>query len=188
MKNGSGILVVSALEMELIASLLPDEITQVVTGVGKVNAACSVTRALEKFQPALVVNFGTAGAVRTGLEGLLEVGRVIQHDIDAEPLAPRGRTPFEPELDELTSGQVGVTCATGDRFVTARDPWLEARQVDLVDMELYAIAAACRQAGVPWRAFKFISDSANQDAGRDWQANVHRGQHLFVERLTQLLS
>ncbi len=188
MKTASGILVVSALELELIGSRLPDAITQVMTGVGKVNAACAVTRALTEFKPSLVVNFGTAGAVRAGLGGLLEVSRVIQHDINAEPLAPRGRTPFEPGLDEFASGWPGVVCATGDRFVTGHDPWLAERAVDLVDMELFAIAAACRRAGTPWRSFKYVTDAANEDAGRDWQANVHLGQDLFVERLGALLS
>lgn len=188
MKNASGILVVSALELELIGTRLPDHITQVLTGVGKVNAACAVTRALAEFQPSLVVNFGTAGAVRAGLRGLLEVRRVIQHDIDAEPLAPRGRTPFEPELDGFESGWSGVVCATGDRFVTGHDPWLAERQVDLVDMELFAIAAACRRTNTPWRAFKYVTDAANEDAGRDWQANAHLGQDLFIERLNALLS
>lgn len=188
MKAGNGILVVSALELELIGTRLPDQISQVMTGVGKVNAACAVTRALAEYKPSLVVNFGTAGAIQAGLGGLLEVGRVIQHDIDAEPLAPRGRTPFEPELDQFDSGWPGVICATGDRFVTGHDPWLAARKVDLVDMELYAIAAACARAHTPWRSFKYVTDAADEQAGRDWQANVHLGQDLFIARLNALLS
>jgi len=50
----------------------------------------------------------------------------------------------------------------------------------LVDMELFAIASACQHQGTPWRSMKFVSDQANGDSPADWQANVRRGEELFV--------
>jgi hypothetical protein len=72
-----------------------------------------------------------------------------------------------------------VICATGDSFVTSRDPWLVEQGVDLVDMELFAIAAACERAGVSWRSFKYITDDANEDSGDHWEANVHQVNTLL---------
>ena len=82
----------------------------------------------------------------------------------AMPLAPRGRTPFSSGLDRLSSGHGNVICGTGDSFVTAGDPWLVENDIDIVDMELFAIAHVCQRHSVPWRAFKFITDDANDFA------------------------
>ena len=55
-----------------------------------------------------------------------------------------------------------------------------------VDMELCAIAAVCQGEGIPWRAFKYISDHADRDSQSNWQAHVQGGQALFLERLAAL--
>jgi adenosylhomocysteine nucleosidase len=54
-------------------------------------------------------------------------------------------------------------------------------------MELFAIAAVCHREGTPWRAFKYVTDYANEDSGGDWQANVHRGQAEFKSILARLI-
>lgn len=175
-------LIITALREEFGDRELPDDCAVLFTGVGKINAAIALTRALSATPTSLVINFGTAGAIAPGLEGLHEVGRVLQHDMIAEPLAPRGKTPFDSCSGSIESGRPGVVCATGDRFVTSVDPWLIARNVDVVDMELFAIAAVCREFKVPWRAFKYVSDKADGDAAHDWQHNVSRGVDEFLKR------
>ena len=45
-------------------------------------AATSVARLLATERPAYVVNIGTAGGLRPGLDGVHEVGTVLQHDFD----------------------------------------------------------------------------------------------------------
>ena len=58
--------------------------------------------------------------------------------------------------------------ASGDVFVAdpaVRDPL--ARRADLVDMEGYAVAYACRRFGVPVRLVKHVSDNADEVA-LDW--------------------
>ena len=66
--------------------------------------------------------------------------------------------------------------ATGDRFVSG-GPVREAlaARADLVDMEGYAVAAACRAAQVPVRLVKLVSDDAGEDAHRSWAETV--GDH-----------
>lgn len=179
----SKILVLTALESELDASRAPDGIAVIFTGVGKINTTIAALQAVQAMQPKLVVNYGTAGKLNSKLNGLVEVADVIQRDMNAEPLAPRGRTPFAPDLDHLVSGQRGVICGSGDSFVTAADPWLVANKVDIVDMELFAIAQVCLRHGIAWRAFKFITDDANDFAHEHWTANVANGQDLFWEAM-----
>lgn len=169
-----------ALPQELDGALLKGAAQVVYTGVGKVNAALAVGQALQNLKPDILINFGTAGAIHPGLFGLLPVSRVVQRDMNAEPLAPRGTTPFHSGPQQLDSGQPGWVCGTGDSFVSAHDPWFDTAGIHLVDMELFAIASACQRMNVAWRSMKFISDQANGDSPADWQANVRRGEQLFV--------
>lgn len=170
-----------ALPQELDSALLQGTAQVFYTGVGKVNAGLATLQALQSFNPDILMNFGTAGAIPTGLSGLLPISRVVQRDMNAEPLAPRGTTPFHEGPQQLDSGQAGWVCGTGDSFVCAYDPWFETAGIHLVDMELFAIASACQRMGTPWRSMKFVSDQANGASPSDWQANVRRGEKLFVQ-------
>ena len=180
------ILVLTAIDDELDKARAPEGVEVIYTGVGKVNAASAATLALLVLRPRLVVNYGTAGKIHKMHNGLVEVAHAVLRDTMAMPLAPRGRTPFSPEIDRLSSGHKGVTCGTGDSFVTTMDPWLIENKVDIVDMELFAIAQVCQRHSLPWRAFKFITDDANDLAHQDWVANVKDGESLFWDALTQL--
>ena len=177
------VLVVTALENELSPANAPQDVKVVYSGVGKLNAALATAHAIATYRPSLVVNFGTAGRIHEGVAGLIEVGAVVQHDMMAMPLAARGATPFDETPAKLVAATAGALCATGDSFVTSVDPWLLEAAADVVDMELFAIALACHRAGVPWRAFKFITDDANDASAHEWQKNVTNGEALFWSAL-----
>ncbi len=145
------ILVLTAIDDELDKARAPEGVEVIYTGVGKVNTASATMLALLALRPQLVVNYGTAGNIAKIHRGLIEVAHVVQRDMMAMPLGPRGRTPFSPELDRLSSGHGSVVCGTGDSFVTSDDPWLTENKIDVVDMELFAIAHVCQRNGVPWR-------------------------------------
>jgi adenosylhomocysteine nucleosidase len=180
------LLIITALESELKREALPSGVEIVYTGIGKINATITSIKAIRQYSPKRILNFGTAGKIKPELNGLLEIGKVIQRDMQAEPLAPRGRTPFCVRPQEyLSTGQ--FVCGSGDSFVTAHDPWLDSLGVDVVDMELFAIAAVAHDHQIPWQSFKYITDDANENSGEDWQAKVHHGQDLFLERLAQIL-
>lgn len=182
------ILLLVALENELQAITIPKKIKVAYTGIGKINAATATQDAIVQYQPSLIINFGTAGGINPKLSGLVTIQRVIQRDMNAQPLAPRGVTPFCPKPAEYVSQSGKHTCGTGDSFVTSRDPWLIEQKVDVVDMELFAIAALAHQHQIPWRSYKFISDAADDQAGEQWQQKINHGEELFLEELKQLLS
>jgi nucleoside phosphorylase len=157
------VLVVSATPQE--ARHVPDGLRVLVTGVGKVPAAAAVARALAIDERiSQVVNIGSAGALHDHLEGLHEIASVLNHDLSADVLRQLGLDPHE----WLSLPADGVRLATGDLFVT--DPVARsalAQVADLVDMEGYAVAWAARQAGVPVRLVKHVSDKADESS-MDW--------------------
>ena len=151
---------------------LDDAVPVLVTGPGKVRAAATLAALLAVTPPAYVVNLGTAGGLRSGLDGVHEIGTVLQHDFDDEGLFELTGRHFGAPI-ELGDGLV---LATGDRFVSggAVREALAAR-ADLVDMEGYAVAAACRAAQVDVRLVKLVSDDAGEDAHHTWAETV--GDH-----------
>jgi len=163
----SGVLVVSATRSE--AAHLPPGVDLVVCGIGKVDAAIAVTEAVMTRRPSLVLNVGTAGALLPGTEGLFLPSTVLNHDLSADVLRQLGY----PAVDaiDVADGD-GSVLATGDTFVTdvaVRD--LLAERASLVDMEGFAIAAACVRLGVPFRLVKHVSDPADGTA-MDWPSLV----------------
>jgi adenosylhomocysteine nucleosidase len=181
------LLIITALESELDKSTLPDGVNIVYSGVGKINAAAVSIRAIQEFQPKKIVNFGTVGKINPVLQGLLAVGKVSQRDMITAPLAPRGITPFCSKPSQYLSMGGEYVCGTGDSFVTAHDPWLLSQGVDVVDMELYAIANIAHQFNIPWQSFKYVTDDANADAGDEWTHRVNHGQELYLEKLKELI-
>ena len=180
------ILVLTAIDDELDKARAPAGVEVIYTGVGKVNAASAATLALLVLRPSFVINYGTAGKINEKLGGLVEVAHVVQRDMMAMPLSPRGQTPFSSGLDRLSSGHGNVTCGTGDSFVTSSDSWLNENGVDIVDMELFAIAHVCQRHSIPWRAFKFIADDANNLVADHWIADVGNGQDVFWDKVKSL--
>jgi adenosylhomocysteine nucleosidase len=179
------LLIITALESELKREALPSGVEIVYSGVGKINAAVTSIKAIHQYSPKRILNFGTVGKIKTELKGLLEIGKVIQRDMDTEPLAPRGSTPFCTRPQEYVStGQ--FICGSGDSFVTACDPWLHSQGVDVVDME-FAIAAIAHDHHIPWQSFKYITDEANENSGDDWQSKVNHGQELYLAQIKDIL-
>jgi len=173
-------LVVSATKAE--AQHVPDGLPLLITGIGKTAAASGVARALAR-RPEIteVVNIGSCGALRDGLAGVFEIGRVLNHDLSAEALRLIG---YEPEI-ELEVGRGEYVLATGDVFVHETDVRARlARQAHLVDMEGFAIAWACREAGVPVRLVKHVSDDANEQS-LDWKTLVEQSSTALGEWLSE---
>ena len=180
------LLIATALPQELDHAPLAHDIPVIFTGIGKLNAAIALVDAIERYQPTTVINFGTAGRLSSRIIGLVEVADVLQRDMDAEPLAPRGMTPFDDTPMLMASGFAGVRCATGDSFMRAPEPWLQDQRVDIVDMELFALALVCHRRNIAWRSFKYITDDTDENAGRDWMERIHHGRDLFLGKLDEI--
>lgn len=167
-KDGTPLLVV-AFEEE--AKYLGTDHPMLITGVGKVNAAISLTQALASSgsKPSVIVNVGTAGGLRDGQGGLHVVSEVIQHDLDTGLLESLTGEIYGAPI--TLSDRDGVTLATGDTFVSdsaVREKL--AQRATLVDMEGYAVAAAASAFSIPIRMVKHVSDSADESATSTWRS------------------
>jgi adenosylhomocysteine nucleosidase len=178
----SRILIVSALRQEL------SDIDDVLyTGVGKVNATYKLTELLTRVYGKdrfdLVINYGTA-ASKT-YSGLVDCTKFIQRDMDATPMGLKiGETPFDNEPSMIDFSHIknpigkNLTCYTGDSFVT------DIQYMDVVDMEAYALAKTCRNFGIDFVSYKYISDDGNVD---DWEKNCGKGTKEFKKLLNEIL-
>jgi len=179
------VLVVSATREE--AAYLHAGTPLVVTGMGKTMAAVATARALAERGGAvdMVVNIGTAGALRPGLVGLHRPSTVLNHDLSADAVRALGHDPHDRL--ELDLGDETVL-ATGDSFVSdaaVRDRL--AARAHLVDMEGYAVAWACRSAGVPVLMLKHVSDTAD-DSAHDWPSVVDASARVLAAALAEVLA
>ena len=175
-------LIVSALRQEL------SDIDDVLyTGVGKVNATYKLTELLTRVYGKdrfdLVINYGTA-ASKT-YSGLVDCTKFIQRDMDATPMGLKiGETPFDKEPSMIDFSHIknpigkNLTCYTGDSFVT------DIQYMDVVDMEAYALAKTCRNFGIDFVSYKYISDDGNAD---DWEKNCGKGVEEFKKLLNEIL-
>lgn len=147
-----------------------------VTGVGKVNAGITAARLLERLRPDRVFNFGTAGGI-TIHSGIHKCTRFVQRDLD---VANYTTNRVITHRHAHTPG--GLTLSTGDNFVT--DP--STIRADLVDMEGYAIAAAVEYyPNTEFHCYKYVSDSADENAMENILQNIHKGEPFYMDILKQ---
>ncbi|MFK3815928.1 nucleosidase [Pseudomonas sp. NPDC089407] len=172
-------LFVFALEAE--AGDVFTEVNTVFTGIGKVNAAITLTKAIATRRPKLIVNLGSAGSQRHGKGEVVCCTRFVQRDMDVTPLGfaryetPLSDIPVLLEYGTLIPGLPLETCGSGDSFEInhAEAPY------DVVDMEAYVLALIARSEGIPFVCLKYISDDAGSDAAGDWAVQVHLAAEAF---------
>jgi adenosylhomocysteine nucleosidase len=172
MKIKRNILLLSATELEHGQTYLFDHEIHI-TGIGKVKAAVETARLINEYKPDIVVNFGSCGAVKQLPIGeVFKVGKVI-NDIDAMQ--------FSNDKDITLQGKGDIVCCTTDHFYDKSKKYqsptfYQRNDIDIVDMELYGIAAACKSAQVFCYSYKWVSDDGNID---QWAINAAKGFENF---------
>ena len=86
-----------------------------------------------------------------------------------------GETPFD-KIKKIITSKEGYSCGTGDSFVNKKIDM----EVDVVDMEAYAIAKVCKLENIEFKCFKYISDNADENADNDWNKNLAKGATAFT--------
>jgi adenosylhomocysteine nucleosidase len=150
-------------------------------GVGKINATYNTLKLIQVHKPKIIVNYGTAGAINTKLKGIVECTKFYQRDMDVRGLDFKlGETPFD-KVKEIIISNSGYSCGTGDSFVNQK---IEM-EVDVVDMEAYAIAKVCMLENIEFKCFKYISDNADENANNDWNTNLALGAEAFAKMINK---
>lgn len=180
--GGKVLLYVMAVDAEY-GTHLRARFAPLMTGVGPVEAAVTLTRALAMLQakdslPDLVISLGSAGSAKLEQAEVYQAVTVGYRDMDASPLGfEKGATPFLdlPAIVDLPLRIPGVktaTLSTGANIVSGAT--YETIAADMVEMETFAVMRACQSFGVPLAALRGISDGkAELKHVSDWTEYLH---------------
>lgn len=189
--DGAPLLVCATEEESLYA---PKDIPLLITGVGTIACAVRLTQALTEaaakgIKPSHLVNFGTAGALKNGLNGIFEISSVYKHDFDSDIIEQITGKPCPNRMLVDVSGAFPTArLATGDRFVN--DSELRTRlaeNADLVEMEGSVVAWVGREYDIPVTLIKQVSDRADEAAPKSWAAAVDAGAMELGTALKRVL-
>lgn len=161
------------------------KVTLTMSGIGKVSAAVATTLLLEKFQPDVIINTGSAGGYDTSLNvGDVVISTEVRfHDVDVTAfgyeIGQMAELPAAFYADKklvdiaqhaaysLSSLKVikGLIC-TGDTFMADPEKAEAARKnfptMVACEMEAAAVAQVCHQFTVPFVVIRSLSDIAGK--------------------------
>ena len=182
------ILLACAVERELGTWTPPASVTVLITGVGPVESACAVTRALAESKYDLVVSAGIGGAfdgaARIGdgvvvAEERFELSREDGSSIvlpDGEPIVETARS--EPSLvrrlqERGVQALHGITVSRATSAETTAER-LARDGAQIESLEGFAVLRACRRASVAAIEVRGISNrvGARERSGWDFAAGV----------------
>lgn len=152
-----------------------------ITGIGKVNAAYELSKAILYKRPSLIVNLGSAGSNEFQKGDVVCCTRFVQRDMDVRGLGyaqyetPLSGLPPVLEYGLAMDGLPESICGTGDTFEMAH----AATLYNVIDMEAYALALIAMKENIPFLCLKYISDGADGNAAGDWTVLVHRAAAAY---------
>lgn len=158
---------------------------QLITGIGKVNAAYQLSKAIAQRRPKLIVNLGSAGSSTFQRGEIVCCRKFIQRDMDARGLGfelyetPLSSVPTILEYGLLVEGVEEGICGTGDSFEMGHN----GGGYNIVDMEGYALALVAMKEQIPFLSLKYITDGADDQAAVDWEVQVHQAAEAFGDLL-----
>jgi adenosylhomocysteine nucleosidase len=179
-----------------IGRLEDKEVVLLKSGIGKVNAAIGTTILLEKFNPDLVINTGSAGGYDADLNvgDLVVSSEVRHHDVDVTAFGYEyGQVPGLPaafigdeKFADLTVNVANKVLdqqvkkgliVTGDSFMNdpVRVDFVRGKFDNLiaVEMEAAAIAQVCHQFNIPFVVIRALSDIAGKESDVSFDAFIH---------------
>lgn len=135
-----------------------------ISGVGKVNAACATQFMIENFAPEWIINIGVCGATKDAFEecDTAIISRVVNSDFDTSAID--GDSFEVPEIWLMTGEEKALY--TADHFTTV-EPIINGKKVSgYFDMEGYAVARVSQLNDSKCTIIKSVTDvikSGNQD-------------------------
>ncbi len=180
--GGADILYVMALDVEY-GQRLKQLVRPLFTGVGPVEAAISLSRALGELDrvsglPDMIVSLGSAGSRELVQTEIYQASSVSYRDMDASLLGfEKGKTPYldqpaELELAPLVPGMKKASLSTGAKVISGPDyDFIDAQ---MVDMETFALKRVCQVFNLPLIALRGISDGDEELSGHhSWTQYLH---------------
>jgi len=176
--------------------------------IGKVFAALTATILIEKFSCDKLLFSGVAGAISDDLKigDLIIADGLCQHDLDITTFGhPYG---FVPEGEVCISTDVGLRAiakdvakkkgltlkegiiATGDQFVanSVRKEWIaDTFMASALEMEGASVAVVCNALNIPFFILRAISDSADMDAGFDFDTFLQSSAKVSADLILSMV-
>lgn len=176
-------LLVFALEVEAQEEF--NDFQKIFTGVGKINAAYHLFKGIEKYNPDIIINLGTAGSTAFNKGNVVCCTQFIQRDMDVMALGfQKFETPFANgeiilehgiALEDVPNG----ICGSGDQFeMEHKNP-----EYNVIEMEAFALAKVSKEENIPFLCLKYISDGADGGAAEDWVEQVKFAASAFRDIL-----
>ena len=184
------------------------EVVVAYSKIGKVFATLTATILIEKFNCDVLLFSGVAGAISSELEvgDLIIADGVSQHDLDITAFGhpygyvPEGEVciPTDVALRNIAKDvakekdltlKEGII-ATGDQFVAneERKNWIgDTFKADALEMEGAAVAVVCSSLNVPFFILRAISDSADMDAGFDFDEFLESSAKISADFILSMV-
>jgi len=160
-------------------------VNKLIVGIGKINAAYELTKAVYQHKPKLIVNLGSAGSNTFKKGEVVCCTKFIQRDMDVRGLGfelyqtPLSNIPPVLNYGIKIKGLPEGICGTGDFFETNHF----ASDYNVIDMEAYSFAFIAMKEQIPFLCLKYISDGADGMAAEDWNVQVHNAAVAFSKIL-----
>ena len=184
------------------------EVVVAYSKIGKVFATLTATILIEKFGCEKLLFSGVAGAISSDLEigDLIMADGLCQHDLDITAFGhpfgfvPEGEVciPTDKGLRDIAKTVAkakGLTLkegiiATGDQFVAnnVRKDWIEDTfKASALEMEGASVAVVCSSFDIPFFVLRAISDSADMDAGFDFEAFLEKSAKVSADFILSMV-
>lgn len=162
------------------------DVALVECGIGKVQAGMNTAILIDRFQPDIVVNTGSAGGIGTGLavgDVVISSG-VAYHDVNSTAFGYLpGQLPSRPQIFEAdadvvarierAAAQTDLTThvgliVTGDQFISSKPAIEKIKAIYpealATEMEGAAIGQVANQFGLPFVVIRAMSDVGDENA------------------------
>ena len=172
------------------------------SNVGKVNSARVCQILIDKFNPNMIINIGTAGSVDNRLEiaDVVVADKLYQHDFDTTPFGRKiGEIENIGEYIKVDSNLLKLfngldivigSIASGDKFVVDREEKDNIRSTFdaiCIEMEGASIAQVCYLCKVPFLVIRSITDKLDGSSKIDFEAFLELSSKKAVNILKEIL-
>lgn len=152
-------------------------IVLIISGIGRVRAAAAATYFINKYNPEMLINMGTAGSnIKELQEGMIFSINLV---FDADLALYKGPKYHEYKLKtfpEIASARL----LTSDRpSITIEERKVAAEKAELSDMEGSSFAQVCELFNKKGYIFKIVSDSPGTESFK----SVREGIEKYSEQL-----
>ncbi len=176
--------------------------------IGKVFSAITASVMLERYGAKALLFSGVAGGISKDLKigDLIMASALCQHDVDITAFGhpygfiPEGSVMIESDGDlRSLASEIAVDMgidlyegiiATGDQFVafSERKTWIEKTfHADALEMEGGSVACVCHNFGVPFFVLRAISDSADGEAGMDFDTFLQSSAQVSAKFILEMV-